>query len=314
MSDEREQPSADANGNGAETASTNGAEHHSAVSSGEQTKSPRRKWIIIGAAGVIAAAIAGLAAWVVLVPSTDDNYWESLNAQGLNGEYLNQEIAVAQGKGYCERIESGETTQAFWYEKTAVDFYCPEYADAVKLVPTVEEQDAAYLKEIRDSELGGEFASDAAAVAAGRAVCARLDGGGANQGPTSELIAVRNFCPDYAGGFRELNTFSVTGTFVLYDDDYLCFGEGLALSAGYDDIGGTTDVKWENQDGNRLATTTLGDANSAGSGECKWTFTVELPEGEERYLLTIGRRGTQEYTEAELKIPDAVAVRLGSPF
>lgn len=275
-------------------------------------KSKRGIFIALGAVALV--LVVGVVVWIVAVPSTDDNYWESLQEQGLTDEYLNRDIAIAQGQGFCDQVRAGQTTEAFWFQKTAVDFYCPEFSEAIALVPTAEEQDEKYLSELRAAELGGEFASDAAAVASGRAVCTRLDEGGASQGPPAELIAVKSFCPDYAGGFRELTTFKVTGTFVLYDDDYLCIGGGLALSRGYDDIGANTDVKWENQDGERLATTTLGEGDSSGRGDCEWTFTADLPEGEERYLLTIGRRGTQEYTEAELKIPGTVAVSLGSIF
>lgn len=273
----------------------------------------KRTLIAVGIALVL-VLVAGLVTWRMVVPSNDDNYWESLNAQGLSGEYINQEIAVAQGKAFCEQVAAGATADAFWYQKTAVDFYCPEYAGAIKVVPTEEEQDQNYLADLREANLGGEFASDAAAVSSGRAVCTRLDEGGASQGPSIEVIAVKSYCPEFAGGFRELKTFKVTGTFTLYDEDYLCISGGLALSAGYDDIGSGTDVKWENPDGDRLATTTLGENTASGADSCEWTFTSELPEGEERYLLTIGRRGTQEYTEAELKVPDAVGVSLGSPF
>lgn len=273
----------------------------------------KRTFVIVAIAAVVVLG-AGLLTWRFVTPSNDDNYWESLNAQGLDGEYLNQEIAVAQGKAFCEQVAAGATTEAYWYQKTAVDFYCPEYADAIQVVPTEAEQDVRYLADLRSANLGGEFASDAAAISSGRAVCTRLDEGGANQGPPSEVIAVKNYCPEYAGGFRELTTFTVTGTFTLFDDDYLCIGGGIALSAGYDDIGASTDVKWENPEGERLATTTLGEDSTSGSDSCEWTFTSELPEGEERYLLTIGRRGTQEYTEAELKVPGAVSVSLGSPF
>ena len=276
-------------------------------------KNSKRKLWMIGAVGVF-VALVGFIVWVVAVPSTDDNYWESLQSQGLNGEYLNREIAVAQGQGFCEQVAAGQTTEAVWFQKTAVDFYCPEFSEAIELVPTEEEEEAAYLSDLRSAELGGEFASDAAAISSGRAVCTRLDGGGKSQGPTTELIAVKNFCSDYAGGFRELSTFKVVGTFTLYDEDYLCIAGGLALSGGYDDIGAGTDVKWDNQDGDRLATTTLGEDTVRGSDSCEWTFTSELPEGEERYLLGVGRRGTQEFTEAELKVPGAVGLSLGSPF
>lgn len=278
-----------------------------------ETKKSKRG-LIIGIGALVVALIGGGLVWLIAVPSTDDNYWESLLEQGLEGEYLNKEIAVAQGKGFCDQVTNGQTTEAVWYQKTAVDFYCPEFSEAIELVPTEEEKESNYLGDLRAAELGGEFASDAAAVSSGRAVCTRLNEGGENQGPPAELIAVENFCPEYAGGFRELTTFKVTGTFVLYDDDYLCIGGGLTFSRGYDDIGANTDVKWDNQDGERLATTTLGENSTPTSGGCKWTFTAELPEGEERYLLTIGRRGTQEFTEAELKVPDAVSISLGSIF
>lgn len=277
-------------------------------------KKKSKRGLIIGVGVLLIALIGGGLFWLIAVPSTDDNYWESLLEQGLEGEYLNKEIAVAQGKGFCDQVTSGQTTEAVWYQKTAVDFYCPEFSESIELVPTEEEKDANYLTDLRAAELGGEFASDAAAISSGRAVCTRLNEGGENQGPPEELIAVENFCPEYAGGFRELTTFKVTGTFVLFDDDYLCVGGGIAFSRGYDDIGAGTDVKWENPDGDRLATTTLGENTTRTGSGCKWTFTTELPEGEERYLLTIGRRGTQEYTEAELKVPGTVAVSLGSIF
>jgi len=279
---------------------------------GTRGKKPKRKLWIIGGVGVF-VALVGVIVWVVAVPSTDDNYWDSLQSQGLNGEYLNREIAVAQGQGFCEQVAAGQTTEAVWFQKTAVDFYCPEFSEAIELVPTEEEEEGAYLSDLRSTELGGEFPSDAAAISSGRAVCTRLDGGGKNQGPAVELIAVRNFCSEYAGGFRELNTFSVLGTFTLYEEDYLCISGGFSMGS-YRDIGASTDVKWENQDGDRLATTTLGESTYRESDSCKWAFTSILPEGEELYILEVGRRGTQEFTEAELKLPGAVGLTLGSPF
>ena len=281
-----------------------------------QTPKPKskKKLFIILVIALVVLLVAGGLGWWLVTPSTDDNYWESLNEQGLDGEYINQEIAVAQGKGFCDQVAAGTTTEAFWYQKTAVDFYCPEYAEAIKVVPTEQEQDEAYLKDLRAADLGGEFASDAAAISSGRAVCTRLDEGGENQGPPVELIAVENYCPEYAGGFRELTTFEVVGTFTLYSDDYLCVGGGIALSGGYDDIGAGTDVKWENGNGDRLATTNLGEDSESGRDSCEWTFTSQLPEGEDIYVLSVGRRGTQEYTEAELKVPGTVALSLGSPF
>jgi hypothetical protein len=312
-SSENEPGNQQANTDGTESAQAQVGPAVAVGGAAASTKSKRKLWFALAGAGLF-AVIVGFIVWAVAVPSTDDNYWESLQAQGLDGEYLNRDIAVAQGKGFCEQVAAGQTTEAVWFQKTAIDFYCPEFSEAITLIPTEEEKEANYLGDLRSADLGGEFASDAAAIASGRAVCSRLDQGGASQGPPAELIAVKNFCSDYAGGFRELKSFEVTGTFTLYDDDYLCIAGGIALSFGYRDINANTDVKWENQVGERLATTTLGEEATSGRNSCKWTFTSELPEGEDRYVLSVGRRGTQEYTEAELKVPGAVALSLGSPF
>ena len=299
--------------NAAAAAVTAGAED------GETPKpKSKKKLFVILAVVLVLLLIAGGLGWWLVTPSKDDNYWESLNEQGLDGEYINQDIAVAQGKAFCDQVEAGTTTEAFWYQKTAVDFYCPEYSEAIKVVPTEQEQDEAYLKDLRTAELGGEFASDAAAISSGRAVCTRLDEGGESQGPPVELIAVTNYCPEYAGGFRELSTFEVVGTFTVYDDDFaaILYCDAGIMQGGYSDINQGTAVTWENQNGDRLFSTSLGDDTDFDTtlDGCEFTFTSELPEGEERYVLSIGRRGTSEYTEAELKVPGAVALSLGSPF
>lgn len=268
----------------------------------------------LGGTGLLGIATGLIFAFLVVPSLTNDNYWESLQSQGIEDEYLSKEIAIAQGKAFCTLIESGATKEAFWYQKTAVDFYCAEYSGVIQIVPTEKEQNSRYLDELREADLGGEFASDAVAIAAGRAICSDLDQGGKSQGPNSAAIAVRNFCPDYTGGFRELGEFRVTGTFVLYDEDYLCIGGGLTLEFGYRDINSETDVFWDNEKGDRLATTTLGTKTKSGFRSCTWTFSLDLPEGEERYVLSVGRRGTKEFTEAELKVPGAVALSLGSLF
>lgn len=312
-----ENPEPNAQEHSDQPAEPNSQEHkvQPAVKMGFAAAKDKKYLVRLGALGALVATVSTLIVVFVVVPAiNNDRYWETLQEQGLEDEYLTKDIAVAQGNAFCGQIESGATREAFWYQKTAVDFYCPRFSETIQIVPTEKEQNARYLDELREDDLGGEFASDAAAIAAGRAVCARLDEGGENQGPTAEAIAVKNFCPDYSGGFRELNDFKVTATFVLRDDDYLCVAGGIALSRGYDDISSRTDVFWDNEKGERLASTTLGTNTKSGRNSCTWTFVSTLPEGEQRYVLRIGRRGSQEYTEAELKVPGAVGLSLGSRF
>lgn len=65
--------------------------------------------------------------------------------------------------------------------------------------------DTSYPQALRDQNLGGQFSSDAA-VAYAKAICNDLTSGGKQQGSGVDLIAVTHYCPDFAQGFKVLQT------------------------------------------------------------------------------------------------------------
>ena len=176
-------------------------------------------------------------------------------------------------------------------------------------------EDDIYLGKLRDQKFGGYYASDAAAISKAKAICADLDAGGKNQGLKVEAVAVEVYCPEYFGGYRVLKPIKVEGTMTLYDFSIYsssinnigswCWGYG-----GYSDIDEGTKVVITNQDGKRLAETAL-EQGSGGSTVCTFNFSFKVLEGEQEYLVEVGRRGESSYSEAELKLPDSVAVSLG---
>ncbi len=173
--------------------------------------------------------------------------------------------------------------------------------------------DAEYLAALRNAGLGGEFTSDATALAHGRQVCRQLDEGGPQQGVAADKIAVDVFCRQFAKGFRILETATVQGTFVLTDseesgsitaDQSACAGAG-----GYSDIGSHTEVSVTNGKREILATTALGQGHG-DSATCSFTFSFPVTEGQDRYVVAVGKRGEFSYSFAQLQ-RDGVAIRLG---
>jgi hypothetical protein len=176
--------------------------------------------------------------------------------------------------------------------------------------------DETYLGKLRDSKLGGYYASDAAAIANGKAVCADLLAGGKNQGVRAEAIAVEVYCPDFASGFRTIKPIDVVGTMTIsdYSPSYYYpritnIGSWCWGSNGYNDMDEGTKVVITNQDGKRLAETAL-KSGKGNSYSCVFEFNFQVMEGEEEYLVAVGKRGEISYTESELKLPGRVAVVL----
>lgn len=282
----------------------------------------RRRWPWVVAVIVVLGllGVAGLGyKWWSSGPAKESNYWQSLNEQGLDGEYLNKDIAVAQGKAYCDQVTAGQVTDGFWYQKTAVDFFCPEFGQSIKLVPTEKEQETSYLAALRKGDLGGQFPSDAAAVASGRAICTALESGEANKGTEVDILGVQSFCPEYAGGFRVIKDFTVSGSLTIIDfSDYPSIDQNFLDdscegSGGYSDVGPSSPVVVTNKNGDRLTDTTLGQG-SGDTNMCEFNFSFSIPEGEEEYIVTFGDRGEFTYTESEIKVPDAISLSLGDLF
>jgi hypothetical protein len=61
-----------------------------------------------------------------------------------------------------------------------------------------------YLAALRAEGFGGQFASDAAAIAHGNKICTGLRGGDTPQGMPVDEVAVRFFCSDFKQGFHVL--------------------------------------------------------------------------------------------------------------
>lgn len=92
------------------------------------------------------------------------------------------------------------------------------------------------------------------------------------------------------------STFDVHGTLVIQDD---------CTSLGYSDIGTGTQVTVTDESG-----TVLGIGDLGQQGQCRWSFLVlNVPAGHRFYGVGIGRRGTIQYTEAQLRA--GVSLSLG---
>jgi hypothetical protein len=184
---------------------------------------------------------------------------------------------------------------------------------AIALVP---KPDETYLTSLREHKLGGYYASDAAAIAKGKAVCAGLQAGGANQGLEVESLAVKVYCPDFYSGYRVLKQIKVEGEFSLADyspsewyPSISNIGSWCWGSNGYSDIDEGTSVVITNQDGTRLAETSL-EKGHGGAYYCTFKFHFTVMEGEKEYMVAVSHRGQTTYTEAKLKLPGSVSLIL----
>jgi hypothetical protein len=179
-----------------------------------------------------------------------------------------------------------------------------------------ESPEAIYVSSLQDAGLEGQFNSDANAIAHGRQVCRQLDDGGAQQGLPADKIAVDIFCPEFAKGFRVLETTTVTGTFVLTGGDANAAISSIASDGtschgvnGYTDIDRNTQLVVKNGKGEILDTTTLGEGHG-GDVTCTFSFRFPITEGQDRYVVSVSHRGDFIYTFNQLA-SQGVHIRLG---
>jgi hypothetical protein len=184
--------------------------------------------------------------------------------------------------------------------------------------------DTRYLQTLRTKGLGGQFASDAVAVAHGHAVCTGLKGGAPAQGTAADQVAVSIYCSAFASGFHVLEKADVTGTFTLRDtsgsidarydlgsssiamlDDGSCTGID-----GYDDIGAGTAVVVKDGNGHTITTTELGNG-TGNDAECVFSFDFTATEGPNDYVVSVSHRGESHFTFTQLQ-NDGVHLSLGS--
>lgn len=170
--------------------------------------------------------------------------------------------------------------------------------------PSVE---AKYLAALADSGALSDFQTERAAVLHAQATCEEFDTTGEPKGGRAEELATEYYCEQWADDFRRLETATIHGKFsirdideyILMDDGDPCEGEG-----GYGDINASTQVVVTNGEGDNLARTSLGQGRIS-SFRCVYDFEFEATEGEDMYVVAVGRRGETDYTFDELKMgPD----------
>jgi hypothetical protein len=144
-------------------------------------------------------------------------------------------------------------------------------------------------------------------------VCDQLEHGGPQQGQLADKIAVDSFCPQFNQGFRILESAKISGVFVLTDslgtgsietDGQTCHGID-----GYADVGRSTPVTVKNGKGEVLTSTSLGPG-TGNTATCTFSFTFPITEGQDRYVVSIGRRGEFSYSFEQLR-GRGVQIKLG---
>jgi hypothetical protein len=107
----------------------------------------------------------------------------------------------------------------------------------------------------------------------------------------------------------------VKGTFELHD--YSIYSSGISSdgsscegSGGYSDIGPGTEVVVKDGSGKMLAHTELG-SGTGGAYSCSFSFTLDVVEGADDYIVQVSHRGELHKSFTELE-NDGVALTLGS--
>lgn len=176
--------------------------------------------------------------------------------------------------------------------------------------------DDRYLVALAQAGLSGEFNSDANAVAHGKQVCRQMEEGSPQQGMPADEVAVQYFCPQFVEGFHVLETATITGSFTLNDENPNAYAPAIEVNGssctgagGYSDVNPGTPVTVKNGKGEILTSTYL-EPGKGGRYMCTFCMTFEVTEGEEQYVVSVGRRGELSFTFGELKA-NGVALVLG---
>lgn len=267
------------------------------------------RWIVVAA---VLAALVGLGMYI-LRPSADERYVAALAEAGHGNAFQSDEAAVQHATGLCSGLADREEPEGSAADLLAVEHYCSHYVEDFQVLSPEELRDRDDLTALREAGLSGSFSADRAAIAHAVSICESFDGGAPPLGSEADGLAVAHFCPDYVPAFRIVEVRNVTGSFTIMDRDgietflMLCEGTG-----GYSDLNASTSVVVQNDAGEILARTSLGSgAYDWKSGSCEFTFSVELTEGEETYLVSVGRRGAIAYDWDDLVTPGRVALTIG---
>ena len=256
-----------------------------------------------------------VAGWAV-VTAPERNYLNDLNSLQLTDQFANERVSVLQGQAFCGELEAGADPIGFERQYIAVKHFCDLFLEGFEVILTPEEQEEELLTRLREGGFGGLYASDTEAVSKAKLKCTAIENGEALKGPEYEFIAVDVYCKDFVKGFRVLDEIEVKAAFYIVGSRYgwfpsiggsgnSCYGRG-----GYSDIDSGTTWTVTNPDGDVLAEGDLGPGKGKGS-RCKFTYTFTVLEGEKKYHVSVGRRGTLKYTESDLKTPGKVKGYLG---
>jgi hypothetical protein len=267
-------------------------------------------------AGVPIVTLALILAGWVLVTAPERNYLNDLNALELTDQFANERVSVLQGQAFCGELGAGADPIGFERQYIAVKHFCGDFLEGFEVILTPEEQEEELLTRLREGGFGGLYASDTEAVSKAKLKCTSLENGEALKGPEYEFIAVDIYCNDFVQGFRVLDEIKVKAEFYIVGSRYgwfpsiggsgnRCYGRG-----GYSDIDSGTSWTVTNPDGETLAEGELGPGKGTGS-TCKFTYTFTVLEGEKKYHVSVGRRGTLKFTESDLKTPGKVVGYLG---
>jgi hypothetical protein len=80
---------------------------------------------------------------------------------------------------------------------------------------------------------------------------------------------------------------------------------------GYEDLNSITQVVVDNDQGKEIARTELG-SGTVQSASCVFTFNFDVRKGPKYFVVTIGDRGSSQYTYGDLSVPGSVALIIGN--
>jgi hypothetical protein len=92
---------------------------------------------------------------------------------------------------------------------------------------------------------------------------------------------------------------------------------GCQGASGYDDLNSITQVVVTNSQAQEIARTELGSGSEDGDGTqksdtCTFTFNFAVRKGSPYYVVSVGDRGSSQYTFDELKTPGVVGLIIGN--
>ena len=123
--------------------------------------------------------------------------------------------AINHAHEVCDGFDAGDPVQGFDYEKVGVQFYCSDYLEGFKVIPTPEQQADAYYNDLEKADLAVGFRARIRPSKAAQQVCSGFEAGGKVQGLQADQIAVDHYCADLTDEFHLLHERIFSGTFTV---------------------------------------------------------------------------------------------------